>query len=380
MTGRTSESVKLLILETGHFTINRSSRMALPLLNSRYGPGGQFMESIQIQTEELRRNPIPTSLPSQSPGIAEAPLINKVASFDAEEFDPQAQSLLLNARVLFKNKEYELAKNLLAESLKLNPENRKALELLRDCFEAKNEFANALKINLSLEAQREDAMLMKKTGDLASKLGQDKLAQTSYLRAIQRFETGEPELFEALKNVGNLFLRAGDIESAQEYYHRAFRIQPSSETLLVNLGTLEIQRGEFAAAIQRFHSAIAIQPNSSKAYVGIAMSYREMGDIELAWGNLEQALDFDNSAPTALQLCVAWGMSDGKEGRAIERLQAHIEKNPTDDQSTYFLAALLLRAGRIQESWFETQKLYWINPAHSGLPQLMADLGAGRAA
>ncbi|MBX9767358.1 MAG: tetratricopeptide repeat protein [Bdellovibrionales bacterium] len=333
------------------------------------------MEQFEIQHDlnqrtELRQSPV-------IEGTAPQP---RVESFDAQEFDPQAQNLLLNARVLFRNKEIELAKSLLAESLKLNPENRRALELLRDCFEATHEIANALKINLALEDQREDAILMKKTGDLALLLGQDILARNSYLRALGRFESHEPEVFEVLKNLGNICLRSGDIDGAQEYYHRAFRLQPESESLLVNLGTLEIQRGDFNLAIERFQTALSVQPKCAKAYVGIGMCHRELGDIELAWGNIEQALDIDSSLSTALQLCVAWAMSDGREPAAIQRLQTHLQKSPADDQSTYFLAALFYRAGRTQDAWFETQKLFWINPSHAGLPQLMSDLGAGRAA
>lgn len=333
------------------------------------------MEQFEIQSEqdlrtELRKgSAMPASLPGQ-----------RAESFDPTEFDPQAQNLFLNARVLFRNKEIELAKSLLAESLKLNPDNRKALELLRDCFEATHEIANALKINLALEEKREDAILIKKTGDLALQLGQEGLARNSFLKALGRFESHEPEVFDVLKNLGNLCLRSGDIEGAQEYYHRAFRLQPESESLLVNLGTLEIQRGDFKLAAQRFQAALAVQPSCAKAYVGIAMCHREIGDFDLSWGNIEQALDIDGSLATALQLCVAWSMSDGREAIAIQRLQDHLQRSPTDDQSTYFLAALLCRSGKHREAWFETQKLFWINPAHAGLPQLMLDLGASRVA
>ena len=335
------------------------------------------MEIANVGNDPVRRSS--EFKPTRTPALKRfSP--NRIESFDSTEFDPEAQNLLLNARVLFRNQEVELAKSLLAESLRINPENPRALALLRDCFEATQEFASALKINLALEAEREDAILMKKTGDLALRVGQDQLAQQSYLRALGHFENEKDEIFDVLKNLGNLSLRSGDIEGAQEYYHRAFRLQPHSDSLLVNLGTLEMQRGGFELAIHRFQQALSVEPKSSKAYVGLAMCYHELGDIDLAWGNLDQALDIDGSHTTALQLCAAWGMTDARGHLPIQRLQSYLETNPTDDQFTYLLAALLMQVRRFEDAWFEVQKLFWINPSHVGIPQLIADLESHRSA
>ena len=118
--------------------------------------------------------------------------------------------------------------------------------------------------------------------------------------------------FEILKNLGNCYLRLGQIDRAEDSYSKCYTICPDSDVLLVNLGTLSIQKNNLAQAIEFFRKAVEINDLNSKAWLGLGLVHREFGDIELAWANLEKSLDCNPGDSTAIALVIDWAVKDGR--------------------------------------------------------------------
>jgi tetratricopeptide (TPR) repeat protein len=131
----------------------------------------------------------------------------------------------------------------------------------------------------------------------------------------------DPDLMEVFKTIGNIFVRIGDFDSAEDAYNKAIRLQPESATLMVNLGTLEIQRSAWEKATERFRDALRLQSANDKAWVGLALCHRHRGDLELSWANLDTALSWNPCNDTALHLAVDWASTDQREGHLLKLLR-----------------------------------------------------------
>ena len=83
-------------------------------------------------------------------------------------------------------------------------------------------------------------------------LGLDEKSLQSYFESLSVVEEERVELFEVFKNIGNLFVRKTDFESAEEFYNKDYSIKSDSDILLVNYGILEMQRGDLNKARDRF--------------------------------------------------------------------------------------------------------------------------------
>ena len=72
--------------------------------------------------------------------------------------------------------------------------------------------------------------------------GQDVLAKEFFLKSLEIINYESPYLFQIYKKLGNVATKAGDFDSAEEYYDKAYTITPHSDDLFVNYGTLEMQK------------------------------------------------------------------------------------------------------------------------------------------
>lgn len=145
------------------------------------------------------------------------------------------------------------------------------------------------------------------------------------LRALQQAvlvsADEDPNLPELFKTIGNIFVRSGDFDSAEDAYNKAMRLQPNSPTLLVNIGTLEIQRADWQKALERFREALQFESSNDKAWVGLALCHRQRGDLELSWANLETALSWNPRNDTAMLVAVGWAATDLREGHLLNLLR-----------------------------------------------------------
>ena len=285
--------------------------------------------------------------------------------------DPNVINVLMrNAAVLMDAKEHRLAVNILRNIVMRSPDDKNALRRMGLCYREEGRFEDALKCfrGLAKAGGGADAqILIAETLYLGER---DEMALGAY-REVMRNPIDDPNrLFEVYKNVGNIHVRAGDFESAEEHYNRAYNLNPESDVLMVNYGTLEIQRENLGDAVHRFRRAVEINPNNDKGWVGLAIVHRQMGDHELAWANVLRALDINQGNRTAIRLVVDWAVADHSFSVAIDRMQEYLAIENEDAEMSFTLAKILTHVGRISEARLEMERVLALDPATEGAEPL----------
>lgn len=282
--------------------------------------------------------------------------------------------LLKNAILLARNNEHQLAMNLLRTALAHKPNDRVALKWLGYCFKETGKLHEAIRCFTAFNEQIADSDVLFFAAECYYLLERDKVALQCYNELLSRTDLTEERRFESYKNLGNIHVRAGDFDAAEEAYDKAYTLNPSSGVLMVNYGTLEIQRENIEAAIERFRQAVQLDPNSDKAWVGLAMVHRHMGDFDLSQANVERALDINPKNRTALNLLIEWEAKADRFNSSITRLQQYLSIESEDAEMAFTLAKIFAHSNRIDDANLEMSRVLALDPAIEGGLQLMAVL------
>jgi tetratricopeptide (TPR) repeat protein len=186
-------------------------------------------------------------------------------------------------------------------------------------------------------------------------------------------ETGV-DLFELFKTMGNIFVRKGDFDSAEDCYYRAHRLQPESDVLQVNFGTLAVQRQDWDHACTHFRRALEFKPSNDKAWVGLGLCHRMKSDYELAWGNIEAALEYNPRNEVALGLALDWGTQDGREFRALDLIRSFLISGGWSEKMSLAFAWLSWRRGDAPVARLELERLLAVNPANTAALKLLTEI------
>jgi tetratricopeptide (TPR) repeat protein len=171
-----------------------------------------------------------------------------------------------------------------------------------------------------------------------------------------------PEFFELFKTLGNIYVRKGDFESAEDNYNKAHRLNENSGVLWVNFGTLMVQKANWSEAVAKFRKALELDIKNDKAWVGLAMGHRMMGDWELAWANLEAALENNPLNEVALNLALNWGSYEGREFRVLEMIRGFLVKGGWNEKLSLAFAWLSWRRGDRNTARLELERVVAVNP------------------
>jgi tetratricopeptide (TPR) repeat protein len=282
----------------------------------------------------------------------------------------ELRGVLGQALLLIDNGDYRLAQALLRQILERDPCFSEAIRWQAYCFRQLGDLDNAIRCALALSKINPGEESFCQLAEVYYSSGREAEAITYYERALSVIDYESPNLYEIYKNLGNICLRGGNVDAAEENYNRAYTLSPHSDTLLVNFGTLEIQRKNYDLAANRFRDALNLNQGNDKAWVGLALVYRQKGEAELAWGNLERALDLNSQNSTALSVAIQWGIDDWKFDVPIRRLTDYLAKKGEDADMSYSLAALLFRAGRVVEAELEIERTLNLAPERRDAQEL----------
>lgn len=278
--------------------------------------------------------------------------------------------LMKHVTILMDNGEHRLAINILRTILMHEPDDREALLRMGLCQRERGRNEEALKCFKALgkvgtpEQSLKARILVAETYYL---MESDEMALAVYRDVLRSVVKDSEPLFEIYKNIGNIHVRAGDFESAEEFYNKAYTLNPTSDVLMVNYGTLELQRDNLSDAVERFRRAVDLNPNNDRGWVGLAIVHRSMGDIELSWANIERALDIHSGNRTALRLAVEWGALDGNFSVALRCLQDYIaDEGGEDAEMCFTLAKIFVQIGRLSEARLEIERVLALDPEIEG--------------
>jgi tetratricopeptide (TPR) repeat protein len=280
--------------------------------------------------------------------------------------NPELAEYLANAQLLFRENEFALAQDIFQAVLKIESGNELAIRGAAECAGRLHQHEEAVQILKQLVSRHKNPQNYKLLGDELYHLEYNEDALHAYLLAARGGLVDGEELFSIFKNIGNIQLRLGDTNAAEEYYNKAYTIHPDSDLLLVNFGSLALYKGEYDKALARFREAVTINDKNDKAWVGLAMIHREYGDSELSWANLEKALDINPLNESAVKLVADWAMKDNEIEKAVVRLQAYLAKNSHDALVTMWLAKFLYFYGRLEQAQIEIENALRMEPDLNG--------------
>lgn len=150
-----------------------------------------------------------------------------------------------------------------------------------------------------------------------------------YHQLLDKMQPQNPLHFEVFKNMGNIYLKCGDIEAAEEKYNQANAINSEDENLIINYGVLEIQKGQYTAAKQRFARVIEQNNGSDLAWVGLALVHRAYSDHDLARACVMRGLDENPENKLAITNYYQWCYQDGVDATS-QYINDFLERHPED--------------------------------------------------
>jgi tetratricopeptide (TPR) repeat protein len=261
--------------------------------------------------------------------------------------------------------------------LQLEPNNSLIAMLLVEKLITKNRAEEALKVArniVKIDSRFETLNLL---GQIEYQMDLIDPAFRHLQQALLIAPDDTPLFFDIYKTLGNIFVRRGDFDSAEDSYNKAHRVKPDSDMLYVNLGTLGIQREAWDEALEKFRQALAINITNDKAWVGLAIGHRMKGDLELAWGNIEAALEYNPLNEMALGLALEWSVNEGREFRVLELIRIYLIEGGWSERLSLAFAWLSWRRGETAPALLELERLLAVSPENLQAHELLRQIRTG---
>ena len=160
-----------------------------------------------------------------------------------------------------------------------------------------------------------------------------------------------------------MYLKEKEFDLAEEYFHKAYSIDSSNDSLLVNLGVLEYLKKDISKSLSYLREAVNNNQKNDKAWVGLAMAHLEFGDKDLSWSNLTKAIDIDPMNRTALILISDLAESDAELEYCQNALIKFLEVENFDEPVSHLLINTFIKRNDFQRAQLESFKSYLWNPS-----------------
>ena len=105
---------------------------------------------------------------------------------------------------------------------------------------------------------------------------------------------GQPEKAEeSLNRAAEIYLSSEKEEDAEEVLNEILEVNPDTINVYNNLGVLYRRKGEYQTALKHYEKALRIHPNEPNIYYNIGRIYVDMKNLGEAKSNFEKALVLD---------------------------------------------------------------------------------------
>lgn len=178
-------------------------------------------------------------------------------------------------------------------------------------------------------------------------------------------------VFLVFKMMGSIYQRANDTDAAEEYYHRAFAINPYDLDIQISCGYLYLQSQHVDKAREKFSSVLAANEMVIEARIGLALVHSFLGEFEMACANLAAVLDINPGHQLSLSLYAQWS-SNCKDGTyPLTYLEAYLKENPNDDSALTLMLSWLVQNQRYEKA---NELIPMLKKNYKGNPKHLAEV------
>ena len=184
-----------------------------------------------------------------------------------------------------------------------------------------------------LQAEPDNVDALHYLGVLRHQQERSALAVDLVLRAVEL----NPTYFDALNNLGNIYLTFGPAEAVVAY-QKALELRPGHADATRNLGIALRRLKRHEEAAEHFERAIRARPDDTENYYSLAVAFKEMGRSDDAVATLRRALAIKRDSECFRRLGqLLYGLRRIDEAAALH--EDWLRAEPGNPIATHMLAA-----------------------------------------
>jgi tetratricopeptide (TPR) repeat protein len=184
-------------------------------------------------------------------------------------------------------------------------------------------------------------------------------------RAAEVLEKASLRDAEALADLGNVYLRQGRFDQAEQVLRKAIGINPDLPAAHNLLGLERLRKNDPGGAEAEFREAIRIQPDLAEAHNNLGNLLAEEGDLRQAIFHFRKAIAADPENVDAHYNLGQASAAGGSMKEALNEFQVAVRLNPDFYAAHYALGRILGGRGDIQQA-----KTHFEKATHSPDPGL----------
>ena len=181
--------------------------------------------------------------------------------------------------------------------------------------------------------------------------------------------------YEINRELGECYLYMGDLDKAEEYYHKAATSNGTHADPYLGLATVAIQRGDLDKAHTLYGKAARIEA-CDKSLAGMALIEMETGRDEEAFAHLNDALSKNPENLVAVFSLVRLAHAMDRLPEAIGHLENYLAIDPVKTEVRYALAGCLISMGRNEDGVAHLRRILSDDPGFEPAQELIAQAEA----
>jgi tetratricopeptide (TPR) repeat protein len=188
-----------------------------------------------------------------------------------------------------------------------------------------------------------------------------------------------PGSWTAHNNLGNVFIKRGQVDDAMVHYQKALEVNPNYAEALNNLGLALFRKGRVDDAVAQFQKALEVNPNFAQAHSNLGVALIQKGQVGAAVAQYQKAVKINSDYAQAYYNLGNALIQKGQVNDAVAQYQKALEIKPDYPEAHYKFGNALIQKGQVDDAMAHYQKALEINPdypeAHYSLGKAFVQKG-----